>query len=806
MANSQVARSRRSYRITLAVVLTLFVFSVQMLVWDFFDPLVWLLFYPTVFFCSVLTGLEGGIVSTVLAAVLGWYFFQPPRYSFHALSPTQAVSIIAFVATGILFGLFSERTRVQTRSRAAEESNQRLRSVLDAAADAVLVTNFRGRHLYANHQAARLLGMPIEELLRMHVVELIPASRLAPTLASFRQLRTHGRMCSELQVQRRDGTVIPVEVNSVQLPDGNYYGSFRDISERKHSEERLRQAAKVFESTVEGVLVADAELRISAVNRAFCKITGYMEDEVLGKSPRMFKSGRHDQSFYRALWKSIEETGAWRGEIWDRRKSGEIYPAWMTINAVKDEHGTLTNYVSVFSDISDIKQFEERLKFLAQHDPLTQLPNRLLLSDRLERAIQRSKRDGSKLAVLFIDLDSFKKVNDGLGHPVGDLLLQAVAKRLTACLRSEDTVARLGGDEFLVVLGGFAGVDHISAIAGKILQALAAPFTIEDEALFIGASIGISVYPHDGEDSVSLLKNADAAMYQAKEDGRNTFRFYSGKLTSVAREHLRLESSLRHAIEQKQFVLHFQPQVQVPTGQISGVEALVRWNHPDEGLILPSRFIPFAEKTGLIVRLGNWVLQSACEQLVLWLGSGLAPMTVAVNLSPRQLMHQDIVEVVRDVLIRTQVPPNLLELEITEGAVMERAETAVRSLAGLKSLGVRLSIDDFGTGYSSLSYLRRFPIDALKIDQSFMRDIPRDRSAMEIAATIIAMGHSLGMSVLAEGVETEQQLSFLRQQGCDLYQGYLHSRPAPAAELAAVLERSTVAPCALDTPVLGTRP
>ncbi len=786
----------RTYRLSLAIILTLFVFSVQMLVWDLIEPLVWLLFYPTVFFCAVLTGLEGGIVSTLLATVLGWYFFLPPRYSFQVHNATEWVSIIAFCATGILFSLFSERTKLKTRSKAAEESNRRLRSVLDAAADAVLVADAKGRHIYANHQAASLLGVPIEVLLQTHIVEHVPANRLAATLVSFEQLRTQGRLCTELQLQHRDGTVIAVEVNAVQLPDGNFYGSFRDITERKRSEARLRQAAKVFESTVEGVLVADADVRISAVNRAFCKITGYTEEEVLGKSPRIFKSGRHDQSFYRTLWKSIEETGAWRGEIWDRRKSGEIYPAWMTINAVRDESGKLTNYVSVFSDISDIKQFEERLKFLAQHDPLTQLPNRLLLSDRLERGIQRSKRDAGKLAVLFVDLDSFKKVNDALGHPVGDQLLQAVARRLTDCLRAEDTVARLGGDEFVVVLEGFASVDDISTIATKILQALADPFNLEDEVLFIGASIGISVYPHDGQDSVSLLKNADAAMYQAKEDGRNTFRFYSGKLTSVAREHLRLETALRHAIEQRQFVLHFQPQLQVHTGKISGLEALVRWNHPEDGLISPSQFIPFAEKTGLIVQLGNWVLQAACEQLVNWLHSGLAPMTVAVNLSPRQFLHQDIVELVRDVLQRTQLPPNLLELEITEGAIMERAENAVRSLMGLKSLGVRLSIDDFGTGYSSLSYLRRFPIDALKIDQSFMRDIPQDRSAMQIAATIIAMGHSLGMSVLAEGVETQQQLSFLKVQQCDLYQGYLHSRPAPADEVTSLLERSQIADCA----------
>ncbi|MFA5083096.1 MAG: EAL domain-containing protein, partial [Hydrogenophilaceae bacterium] len=518
---------------------------------------------------------------------------------------------------------------------------------------------------------------------------------------------------------------------------------------------------------------------------AFTEITGYTEAEVLGQNPRLLQSGRHDEAFYQGIWKSIEQTGAWSGEIMNRRKNGEVYPEWLTISSVKDNAGKLSNYVGVFADISQIKQFQDKLEHLAHYDPLTDLPNRLLLSARLDHAIERTGREHTLLALLFVDLDRFKTVNDGLGHPAGDRLLQAVAQRLARHIRAEDTFARLGGDEFVIVLEGVDDTGRVSVLAEKLLAALTHPFELDGQAIFIGASIGISTYPVDGTDAATLLKNADAAMYRSKEDGRNTYRFYNAEMTRSARERLTLETSLRQAIELNEFVLHYQPQVDVASGEMIGVEALVRWDHPESGMIAPIRFIPLAEETGLIVPLGEWVLFTACTQAKIWMEDmAMPPFSVAVNLSPRQFRQANLVAHIRAVIDATGIPPGLLELEITEGAVMDDADQAVATLRALKELGIKISIDDFGTGYSSLAYLKRFPIDKLKIDQSFMRDIPQDQSDMAIAATIIAMSRNLHMKVLAEGVETAAQLDFLRSHGCDAYQGYICSRPlaAPALE------------------------
>jgi diguanylate cyclase (GGDEF)-like protein/PAS domain S-box-containing protein len=562
-----------------------------------------------------------------------------------------------------------------------------------------------------------------------------------------------------------------------------------DVSERRQAEARLRQAAKVFESTTEGVVITDLGGKVLAVNHAFGEITGYGAEEALGQNPRMLKSGRHDSAFYQAMWASILKTGSWQGEIWNRRKNGETYPEWLTINTVLDEQRQAVNYVGVFTDISQLKRSEAQLEHMAHHDPLTDLPNRLLLIARLDHAMQRAQRDGTAVAVLFVDLDRFKTVNDSLGHPVGDRLLQEVARVLAHCVRAEDTVARLGGDEFVVMLEGLSDTDFASGVAQKILAALAKPIELDGQTLYIGASIGISLYPSDGDDPATLLKNADAAMYRSKDDGRNVFRYYSAELTRSARERLSLEAGLRQAIKEQQFILYYQPQIDVASGALVGAEALIRWQHPQSGLISPLRFIPLAEETGLILPLGEWVLTTACEQLKAWLDAGMPTLTLAVNLSPRQFRQPDLAHRIRAILDAAELDPAHLELEITEGAIMEQGEGAVATLHALKDLGVRLAIDDFGTGYSSLAYLRRFPIDILKIDQSFMRDIPRDVHAMEIAATIVSMARNLHLHVLAEGVENEEQLAFLQLHGCDAFQGYLFSPPVPAVEFQRFLER-----------------
>jgi diguanylate cyclase (GGDEF)-like protein/PAS domain S-box-containing protein len=564
-------------------------------------------------------------------------------------------------------------------------------------------------------------------------------------------------------------------------------GVFQDITARVHTEEKLRQAAKVFECTTEGIVITNPEGDIVAVNPAFTGITGYSEEEAVGKNPRIRQSGRHDKSFYQAMWASILETGNWRGEIWNRRKTGETYPEWLAINTVKDEAGNAINYIAVFTDISHIKHSEMELSYLAHHDPLTELPNRLLLDARLEYAIQRTHREGSSLAVLFLDLDRFKTVNDSLGHPIGDLLLKSVAALLGACVRSGDTVARLGGDEFVIVLEGIGDAGNVSEMAKKILLALNKRHDLDGRAVYASASIGISTYPADGRDAMTLLKNADAAMYLAKQEGSNTFRFYNSDLTRTAHDRLNMESELSLAIERQELILYYQPQVDVSSGAIVGAEALVRWQHPRFGIISPLRFIPLAEETGLILPLGAWVLNAACEQLLAWHSTDLPPITLAINLSPRQFQHQGLIQQLRAVLDATGLPPWLLELEITEGAIMKRGHEAVTILQAVKDLGFKLAIDDFGTGYSSLAYLRRFPIDTLKIDRSFMHDIPRDTGAMEIAVTIIAMARNLRLQVLAEGVETTEQLDFLQQNGCNTYQGFLSSRPVTAESFASLL-------------------
>jgi diguanylate cyclase (GGDEF)-like protein/PAS domain S-box-containing protein len=691
----------------------------------------------------------------------------------------------------------TERRRAQDALREREEH---INLLLDSMAEGMYGVDIHGDCTFINPAGLRLLGYEAAEaLLGRHMHEIIHHSHAdgrhypaADCRAYQASIVGHGIHVDDEVFWRRDGSSFPVEYWSYPMRQGGrVIGSvvtFLDIGERRKSEARLRQSAKVFDSTTDGVTITDAAANIIAINRAFTEITGYTEAEVLGRNPRLLKSGRHDESFYQSVWQSLAQTGSWSGEIWNRKKNGEIYPEWLTISGVTNGDGRLTNYVGVFADISQIKQSEAKLERLAHYDPLTDLPNRLLFNARLEHAIRHAERNGTLLALLFIDLDRFKTVNDGLGHPAGDRMLREVAQRLSHCVRAEDTVARLGGDEFVIVLEGLDTTTPATVLADKLLVTLTRPFGLEGQEVFIGASIGISTYPADGTDTTTLLKNADAAMYRSKEDGRNTYRFYDAEMTRSARERLVLETNLRQAIAQQEFVLHYQPQVDVASGEMVGVEALVRWDHPVSGLISPIRFIPLAEENGLILPLGEWVLFTACAQARAWHETaGMPPLTMAVNLSPRQFRQEKLAEHVRAVLDATGLPPARLELEITESALMDNADQAVATLRALKDLGIQISMDDFGTGYSSLAQLKRFPIDKLKIDQSFMRGIPHDQSDMEIVATIIAMARNLHLKVLAEGVETEAQLAFLQIHGCDTYQGYHRSRPLPARALEAWL-------------------
>ncbi len=557
----------------------------------------------------------------------------------------------------------------------------------------------------------------------------------------------------------------------------------REIFQRKQAEQELRLSARVFESNTEAIMITDAALRILKVNRAFTEITGYQSDEVLGNTPKILASGKHAREFYRAFWQSLDEKDMWRGEIWNKRKNGEIFPEWVTISVLRDEQGKITHYIAVYLDISERKKEEERVQYLANYDVLTGLPNRHLLADRIEQALSSAQRNGSRVAVLFIDLDRFKNINDSLGHDVGDALLKRVALTLKACLRRSDTLARHGGDEFVAVLTDLDSAEEVIFVAEKMIEALMVKFTLGEYQLSITPSIGISTYPDDCQSSIELLRNADLAMYRAKEQGRNNFQFYAPEMNSKAVQRLKLENALRSAIVEQQFMVYYQPKVNVKSGTMTGMEALLRWQHPELGFVSPAIFIPVAEESGLINEIGSWVLRQACLQARLWQSKGYQIVPIAVNLSARQLKQGNFTLNVLSILRDVGLEARYLVLEITESMLMDMGEAGVADLEQLRAAGIKLALDDFGTGYSSLSRLKNLPLDSLKIDQSFVRDIATDVNDASIVSATAVLAHALGLQVTAEGVETPEQLAYIKSLACEEYQGYLFSRPVPATEL-----------------------
>ncbi|MDB5963452.1 MAG: sensor diguanylate cyclase [Massilia sp.] len=589
----------------------------------------------------------------------------------------------------------------------------------------------------------------------------------------------------ERQYRHRDGTVFWCLVSGFAVdPLRPHEGSiwvFADITERKLAEEKLRLSATVLEHIADGVMVTDTAGAIVAVNPGFTQITGYGEAEVVGMPSSLSRQGRYDTPFYHKLWNELAATGFGRGDIWNERKDGATYLESLTVSAVRDTAGAVTHFVAVFSDITKVRQSQDKLDHMAHHDPLTSLPNRLLFNDRLAHALQRGARDGQQLAILFIDLDRFKNVNDTLGHQVGDELLKQVALALAAQLREGDTLARLGGDEFIVLLenvDGF-GAGHV---AEKLVAMFEQPFIVADYELFVTGSVGISVYPNDAADPNLLIRNADVAMYQAKARGRNGYQFYAPSMSGEGVERLRLEAMLRRSIEKNEIFLNYQPQVDMETGRLIGVEALVRWRNPELGLVSPARFIPVAEDTGFINQLGKWVLQEACRQMVRWEAAGLAVPKMAVNLSVKQFERGSIVKMVADILRETGLPAQRLQLEVTESVIMNTGD-ALAFVNDLHGIGVGLAIDDFGTGYSSLAYLKQLPVQTLKIDRSFIKDISADSNDEAITIAIIQLGKSLKLSVIAEGVETEEQAIFLQRHGCRHAQGFYFARPSLAEKV-----------------------
>lgn len=551
---------------------------------------------------------------------------------------------------------------------------------------------------------------------------------------------------------------------------------------------KLKLYASVFTNTREGMLITDIQGRILAINPAFTAITGFTSEETLGARPSILSSGQQSPEFYQDMWRVLAAEDEWQGEIWNRRRNGNIFPEWLTVNAVRDEHNEITHYIGIFTDISEHKDTEAHIHHLSYHDPLTGLPNRAQLNSRLEHAIEKAKQTQQQGAVLLLDLDRFKLINETIDHATGDELLRLVAKRSLSVLRKTDTLGRQGGDEFVIILPDTSEA-QAACIARKLLLAISQPCQLAEHELSVTCSIGIAVFPRDGDNSDGLLRSADAAMSLAKQEGRNDFQFYTADLNSARLDDLLLEHQLRSAIVRNELVLHYQAKVDA-SGRLRGCEALIRWQHPELGLLGPDRFIPVAEASGLILPIGEWVIQQACEQLRDWLDQGLVPVPVAVNLAAQQL-NEHTVEQIRNCLSQLDLQPELLALELTETMLMRDIHRALTIISELKDMGVSLAIDDFGTGYSSLTYLRQLQVDTLKIDRSFVNGIGSTADDGTIAVAVIALAHSMGLEVVAEGVETDHQQAFLIRHGCDYLQGFLFGRPEPLNVFSARLSHQT---------------
>jgi diguanylate cyclase (GGDEF)-like protein/PAS domain S-box-containing protein len=705
---------------------------------------------------------------------------------------------LAIVVSPVLYTLIFRPMRNQQIKLEAQldvlHRNEQLAALIEAIPDAVFLKDGDGRWVVINEPAKQLFqlqNLPWQGKTEMELAELHPAFRTAheACLASDEKAwQSRQLLVVEERLTQQDGRS-PIVVESRKAPifdnDGRRKGLAilaRDVTERQRAEQELRIAATTFEAQ-EAIVVTDPDHRILRVNGAFTRMTGYSAMEVIGRTPAILKSERQDAAFYRSMWDTLNRDKYWEGELWNRRKDGLSYLEWLTVTAVTDANGQVTHYVGLSLDITLRKEADEKIHQLAFYDPLTKLPNRRLLQDRLQQALGYSMRHKNHGAILFIDLDNFKLLNDTRGHDMGDLLLIEVAKRLQDIVRGSDTVARLGGDEFIAILGDLSQDAQQSAAAArdvgeKVLASINQPFHLQGVACHSSASIGISLFRGDEIGMDDLLKHADAAMYQAKTSGHNTLRFFDPAMQAELEMRAALTDDLRQALPRQQFKLHYQ--IQVNQQGIVGAEALLRWQHPGRGLVSPMAFIPLAEETGLIVPIGAWVLQLACAQLKAWQDD---PQTrhlqLAVNISARQFRQPDLVEQVLEVLKETGIDPVKLELELTESLVLDNIADAIVKMRALRDAGIRFSLDDFGTGRSSLSYLKLLPLDQIKIDQSFVRDIATDPNDAAIVRTIIGMANNLGLNVIAEGVETEQQRDFLERNGCHAYQGYLFGKPVP---------------------------
>lgn len=643
----------------------------------------------------------------------------------------------------------------------------------------------------SNYKLATMLGIERGRLSGNPLMKYVHKEDLALFLHRIKQPRNEGTF--KCRLQSRNGDILYVSMSAMQLNhreerEERLLLAISDITDSHKMGVELKVKSRAVENTLEGIMISGSNHKICYVNPAFEETTGYTHDEVIGQDPSILQSGRHDKEFYRDMWRDLAKMGYWKGEIWNRRKSGEIFPEWLSINAVRNEKDEVDYYVGVFSDITTQEEIRQRLHSLAYYDSITMLPNRHLLLDRIEQALKEAHREQGEFALLFMDLDRFKSINDTLGHTVGDQLLAAVAERLKTVLRAVDTVSRMGGDEFMILLHKIDNETQADEVAQKVLRAMNEPFDLEGHQYHISISIGLSIYPRDGDDFETLIKHADIAMYKAKSNGRNTYQHFCPDMNERLVDHFELENDLRHALKNGELELYYQPQIDLASGEWMGVEALLRWNHPTKGYIPPTTFIKLAEETGLIVKIGYWVIYTACQQFVDWKKSSCEPGSISINLSPHQFHQVNLVHKIEGILAEVGMSPSELTLELTESAAMPNLEYSIKTLKAFQSMGINISIDDFGTGFSSLSYLRQMPIDTLKIDRSFVMNTPSDSDDVAIVQAIIAMAKSLNLEIVAEGIETQQQYDFLSASGCHLGQGYLMSRPIPAKEIPAQLE------------------
>jgi diguanylate cyclase (GGDEF)-like protein/PAS domain S-box-containing protein len=690
--------------------------------------------------------------------------------------------------------------RCTTEKRDLQSDLQKFSSAITQASSIISIVELQGTTVeYINPAFESKTGLSAKDAVGQNIFQLCMPQYgeklYAPLMAAMERFDPWE---GELPSYKCDGSVYwesvritPIQNN--QNTTSHYLFLKEDITDRLAIENNLRLASRALETTDAGVMITDSSSRIISVNPGFTRITGYEEKEVLGKTPQILSSGAHDAQFYQSMWQQLKTQGGWSGEIIDRKKNGETYVESISISTMHDAEGNATHYVGVFSDITELKQSQSQLEQLANYDTLTQLPNRHSLQSRLQRALLRAKREKHHVAVILFDLDHFKAVNDTLGHPAGDALLKEVSKRAQRQLRDEDTLARLGGDEFVAILEGIDSPERISVVAERIIREINLPVVLEGTEVFVGCSLGISFYPKDGIDVDILMRNADLALYRAKGEGKNCYRLYSEEMNASAHKRYQLEVHLRKSVEYGELTVVYQPQFDAKTRKLVGAEALLRWNNSAHGNVSPADFIPIAEQTGLIIPVGKWVFEQVCRMQQSIHASGGTPLKIAVNVSPIQFRQKDLVETFAAVLHSTHVPAEWIEIEVTEGTIMTEVNTAIDTLKQMREMGFSIAIDDFGTGYSSLGYLRKFPIDKIKIDRTFIHELETNEEDAAIISAIIALSNSLGMATLAEGVETEHQLSVLNSVGCGLMQGYLLGRPISESEFRKLLAQASAA-------------